>query len=243
MSYQTFSTVYDVLTMNVDYQKINDRICSLLHENGVDGGLLLDLACGTGTISNLLFENGYDVIGVDKSPDMLAVAQGKSTGSILFLCQDMCRLDLFGTVKACVCTLDSINHLKDFNEVKKVFERVALFIEENGIFIFDVNTVFKHREILGNNTFVYDTDDVFCVWQNETRNNTTEMSLSFFKQRGNLYERNDEFLCEKAYETDKIKSALTEAGFETMNIFDGYSASLLSETSERALFVCKRMKK
>lgn len=130
MSYSYFAQVYDLLTENVEYSERADYICSLLSENGIDGGLLLDLACGTGSMSVELAKRGFEVTGVDLSEEMLAQAQNKmyaSGESILFLCQDMCKLDLYGTIDCAVCTLDSLNHLKDEKRRKKSISKTSLF--------------------------------------------------------------------------------------------------------------------
>ena len=185
-SYGDFAYYYDSLTENVDYDKRCEYIRGLLADNGIGEGILLDLACGTGTVSLKLSEMGYDVIGVDASEEMLSVAQEKkieSGADVIFLCQRMEELDLFGTINACVSTLDSINHITDEKTVREIFRRVSLFMEDKGIFVFDVNTPYKHREILGDNAFVYDTDEVYCVWQNSTDENLlTKVSLDIFEK-------------------------------------------------------------
>lgn len=242
MSYSSFGSVYDLLTENVDYNSISDTICSLLRENGVGKGLLLDNACGTGTLSVLLSKAGYDVIAADGSAEMLSVAMEKAAKNglnILFLNQDMTELDLFGTIKACVCTLDSINHLESLEEVKKAFEKVSLFTEKGGVFIFDVNTVYKHKEILANNIFVYDEEKVYCVWQNELNGNSVNISLDFFTQSDDkTYSRTGEFFTETAYDLIKITDVLEKCGFRVKNIFDGYTDTPVNKKSERAVFVC-----
>lgn len=246
MSYNAFSSVYDLLMANVDYERISRRICSLLHENGVSGGLLLDDACGTGTLALKMSENGFDVIAADKSADMLMEAREKAARQdrdILFLCQDMTNLDLYGTVKAVVCTLDSLNHLKNISEFEKAVKTAALFLEEDGIFVFDVNTVYKHREVLANNAFVYDVENVFCVWQNELKNDTVKINLDFFVEKNGKYERFSECFSETAFEKEKIISVCENAGLETIGIFDGYSENPVKDNSERAVFVLKRKKK
>ncbi len=167
-SYEVFAEFYDSLTDNAEYRERADYIVELLQKNHNHSmGLTLDLACGTGTLTILLKELGVDVYGVDASSDMLSIAQQKSFEKgldILFLCQRMEQLDLWGTFDTCVCTLDSLNHITDYQTFKQAIGRVARFTEDNGIFVFDVNTVYKHREILRDNTFVYETDEVFCVW-------------------------------------------------------------------------------
>ena len=247
MSYSSFAKVYDVLTENVDYLKTAERICSLLRENGVGKGLLLDNACGTGTLSVLLSKAGYDVIGADESAEMLSAAMeknAKENANILFLNQSMTELDLYGTIVACVCTLDSINHLKDFGEVEKAFEKVSLFMEEGGIFIFDVNTLYKHKKVLENNIFIYDTDSVYCVWQNELDGDKINISLDFFTDGGDgNFVRTNEFFTETAYGLDDVEKALENAGFSVIGLFNGYTDSPVTDTTERAVFVCKKEKK
>lgn len=242
MSYSSFGSVYDLLTENVDYEKISERICSLLRENGVGKGLLLDNACGTGTLALLLSKAGYDVIGADESAEMLSVAMEKNAeenANVLFLNQGMTELDLYGTIVACVSTLDSVNHLESFDGVKKAFEKVSLFMEKGGVFIFDVNTVYKHRHVLENNIFVYDTESVYCVWQNELDGDSVNISLDFFTENEDgSFVRTGEYFTETAYELDRIKKALADSGFKTIGIYDGYTEKEATETSERAVFVC-----
>lgn len=247
--YGDFAYYYDMLTENVDYKSRCEYICNLLAEGGVGKGILLDLACGTGTMSMLLSDKGYDVIGVDASEDMLSVAQEKKMESgkdIMFLCQRMEELDLFGTINAAVCTLDSINHITDEETVKKVFSKVSLFMEDKGLFIFDVNTPFKHREILGNNTFVYDMEDVYCVWQNSTDKNTllTEVSLDIFEkdteEEDDVYYRYSEEFSERGYELSEIREWLQENKFEVLGVYEEMTTDEVRENTQRAVFVARK---
>ena len=247
--YGDFAYYYDMLTENVDYESRCEYICNLLAENGVGKGILLDLACGTGTMSMLLSDKGYDVIGVDASEDMLSVAQEKKMESgkdIMFLCQRMEELDLFGTINAVVCTLDSINHITDGKTVEKVFSKVSLFMEDKGLFLFDVNTPYKHREILGDNTFIYDMDDVYCVWQNSTDKDTllTEVSLDIFEkdteEEDDVYYRYSEEFSEKGYELSEIEKWLTENKFEVLGVFEEMTKKAVSETTQRAVFLARK---
>lgn len=244
--YGDFSYYYDLLTENVDYEKRCDYICDLLAENGVGKGILLDLACGTGSLSVLLSQRGFDVIGTDASEDMLTKAQEKkyeAAPDAIFLCQKMEELDLFGTINAAVCTLDSINHVTDEKKVREIFRRVSLFMEDEGIFIFDVNTPYKHREILANNTFVYDLDEVYCVWQNSTDENLlTNVSLDIFEydEESESYVRYGEEFSEKGYELELLKGFAEEFRFETIGIFEEMTKEPVKETTQRAVFVLKK---
>lgn len=246
-SYGEFAYFYDGLTDNVDYEKRCDYIRDLLAENGIGEGILLDLACGTGTVSMILSRMGFDVIGVDASEDMLSVAQEKKmeTGEdVIFLCQRMEELDLFGTIKAAVSTLDSINHVTDAETVREIFRRVSLFMEDEGIFIFDVNTPYKHKNILGNNTFIYDTDEVYCVWQNSTDESLlTQISLDIFEKDEDddeTYYRYSEEFSERAYELDDIKKWLEEYKFEVTAVYEELSRKPVAEDTQRAVFVAKK---
>ncbi len=247
--YGDFAYYYDLLTENVDYESRCEYICNLLAENGVSKGILLDLACGTGTMSMLLSDKGYDVIGVDASEDMLSVAQEKKMESgkdIMFLCQRMEELDLFGTINAAVCTLDSINHITDEKTVQQVFSKVSLFMEDKGIFLFDVNTPYKHRDVLGDNTFIYDMDDVYCVWQNSTDEKTllTEVSLDIFEkdteEEEDVYYRYSEEFSEKGYELSQIEKWLTEYKFEVLGVYEELTKNEVGEKTQRAVFVARK---
>ncbi len=246
--YGDFAFYYDVLTGNVDYEARGEYIYSLLLENGIKSGILLDLACGTGSLSVLFSKKGFEVVGVDASEDMLSLAQTKLSDSgldALFLCQKMQKLDLFGTIDAAICTLDSINHLTDENDVKETLRKVALFMNDSGIFVFDVNTLYKHKEILGDNTFVYDMDDVYCVWQNsfDAETNKTDICLDIFeKSEGeeDFYIRTTEEFAERGYPLEDISKWLEEVRFEVVGIYDEMTKKPVSKETQRAVFVCKK---
>ncbi len=243
-SYDVFSQFYDSLTQNVDYKERADFFRTLLIRYGVsDGATILDMGCGTGKFTCEMAKLGYDMIGTDISPEMLCEARNNMYDSeiqMLLLCQGMEELDLYGTVDAAVSTLDSINHLSNAESVKKAFYNAGLFMNPDGVFIFDVNTVYKHREILADNTFVYDTDDVFCVWQNTlNEDNSVKISLDFFSPDGDAYYRESEEFTERAYEIDDIKKWLQQAEFEVLDIFDDITFSPLKDTSQRAVIAAR----
>ena len=247
MSYGIFSEFYDALTANVSYDTVAQVLGSLLTRYGKGRGLLLDLACGTGSVSVRLAEKGYEVIGVDLSPEMLSEAQNKAytTGqNILFLCQDMTKLDLYGTVDAAVCTLDGLCHLPDEESLSAALRKVSLFMNPGGVFLFDVNSVYKHRAVLGNNTFVYDTDEVYCVWQNTLLSDgvTVQMDLDFFEPVSDAgdYVRQSERFTERAYPRETLEAMLKKAGFTVLDVFDGYSEKPAHDTSERLLFAVRK---
>ncbi len=245
MSYDNFSRYYDLLTDNVEYEKRADYFCRLLSMCGIKDGILLDLACGTGSISVAMAKRGFDVIGVDSSIGMLNAARQKAFESgqqILLLNQSMDDIDLYGTVDCAVCVLDSINHLDNADSVRRTFEKVSLFMNQGGAFAFDVNTLYKHKHILADNTFVYDLDELYCVWQNSFNESdfSVDIALDFFEEDDGAYYRSGECFTEQAYELSDIRNWLEEAGFEVICIFDDMTENDAHPETERAVFLAKK---
>ncbi len=236
---------YDILMQNVDYQKRTDYLYSLFEKFDRAPTLMLDLACGTGEFSNRFANKGVSVIGVDISYDMLSIAREKSAeqqNDILYLCQDAAELDLYGTVDGAICCLDSLNHITDYGDFCSAIARVSLFLEKDRLFIFDLNTEYKHSCVLGNNTFVIDTNDVYCVWQNEYQgNNTVEINLDFFTREDNVYLRTGESFCERAYTSAEIENALNKAGLKTEAIYEEMSQNKPCDTTQRVVYVTRKM--
>ena len=247
--YSLFAQYYDRLIANVDYGARADYFCAMIRKHSsVQNGLLLDLCCGTGNLAFPLADRGWDVIGVDGSEEMLSLASQKLmeyTGERrpMFLCQQMQELDLYGTVDICICALDSINHVTDIREIERVFQRLSLFIESGGLFIFDANTLYKHSKVLDGSTFVYDEDDVYCVWQNSPCvENTVDISLDFFEPIGdNKYRRYNESFSERAYTTEEFLQAGKKAGFELISVYHADSFSPPRPDSERLVYVMENM--
>lgn len=242
--YGVFARFYDILTANIDYAGHAEYIDSIVKKyGGKQGGILLDLACGTGSLSERLDSLGYDVIAVDNSPEMLSVAMDKkfySKKNIQYLCQDMRELDMFGTIDVTVCALDSLNHLDSLYDIKRVFEKVYLFCEPGGLFIFDINTEYKHKIILGEHTFIYDAEEVYCVWKNSYENGRVQIELDFFVPENGLYRRFEESFSENAYPLSEIESILKETGFEILMRCDGDSKEPICETTQRAMFAARK---
>lgn len=238
MSYNTFALFYDRLTENADYEVRSDYISNFFSQYGNGGKKVIDLACGTGTLCVLLSAKGYDVTGVDLSADMLTVAKNKCPDSE-FICADISDFDISEKFDFCTCTLDSINHLADINEVKKCFNSVYNCLEKGGLFVFDVNTIYKHNEVLCDNTFVFDEEDFFLSWDNELmENNQVRILLDFFVCNGKNYDRFSEEFVEIAYSVDELKSALKD--FEIIGIYDELTENSPKSDSERIYFVCRR---
>lgn len=247
--YSKFAWFYDRLTENVDYDLIGNRIDKLVSRFGGRKNILLEIGCGTGNLCEKMSSLGYDVIGVDSSQEMLSEALDKkyeSGSEIQYLCQDMTELDMYGTIDVTVSVLDSINHLADVESIRKTFERVSLFAFPDGLFIFDMNTVYKHREILGNNSYIYDLDGLFCSWQNEysSQYDSVEMFLDFFEeQEDGRYERFQESFKEIAIEEAEIDRLLKETGFEILAKYDDYSDKSVNEKTQRIVYVTKKISK
>lgn len=244
--YGRFAEVYDRLMSDVDYRVRTAYLLKLFGMFGKKPSLLLDLACGTGGFSNEFALKGIEVIGVDASEEMLAVAGENSARlatDVLFLCQRAEELDLYGTVDGAVCCMDSLNHITDIKKLKLALKRVALFLEVGGLFIFDVNTVYKHREILGDNIFVIDEDDVYCVWQNtfNQKELTTDISLDFFVKSGDTYERFCEDFSERAYTDSQLREIIEECGFEIEAVLEDMSLNPPKDDCERTVWVLRKM--
>ena len=244
-SYGVFAEFYDKLTQDVEYKKRAEYFCTLLSTNGVTGGTLLDLACGTGRLLYEMAALGFDTIGVDASAEMLCLAQSHpKTGEArpLLLCQTMQALDLYDTVDAVVCCLDSINHLTTPQDVQAAFGRVSLFLNPGGVFVFDVNTIYKHRNILANNSFVLDLDELYCVWQNELdeKTDTVEITLDFFEEDGDAYYRSSESFCERAYALEDIRQWLEDTGLTVTGVFEELTQNAPQADTQRVVFTARK---
>jgi SAM-dependent methyltransferase len=244
-SYSKFASYYDTLTMDVDYISYAKYIKQLFELHNLNPLLVLDLACGTGSLSFALEKLGYDVIGVDNSEQMLSKAfmkAQKTKSKTMFICQDMQELDLYGTVDAVVCSLDSINHLTTSQKVINTFKKVSLFLNPDGLFIFDINSEYKFKNILSDNTFVYDYDEVYCVWQNSYNSKTKlcRFDLTFFENNNEKYTRYDESFYEREYSQKNIEKYLSESGLFLENIYEENTINKPNNESHRLIYVVRK---
>ena len=238
-----FASVYDKFTQNAEPAGRAAYVLDLLKNAGIPSGILLDLACGTGAMTESYVKAGYDVIGVDLSDEMLDIARRRLGPDVLLLGQDMTELDLYGTINACVCSLDSVNHLTQIEDVKKAFSRVSLFTEPGGVFVFDVNTVYKHREVLGNNVFVYEDETDYLVWQNfyDPEDESVVEALDVFSLREDgAYVRDADEIVERAYDEKTLTSLLEETGFQVLAVFGDMTLAPPAATEERVYFVARK---
>lgn len=218
-SYEFLAGSYDELTGDVDYPGLADYIEKQFSRTGRKIRTVLDLACGTGSLTRELAVRGYEMIGVDVSGEMLAVAEEKCRAlpgeKPIFLQQDMAKLDLYGTVDACICCLDSVNYMRDPKSLRRAFGRVELFLEPGGLFLFDVNTPEKLRGMDGE-IFLDEREDVYCVWRCEysSRRRICSYGIDLFRlEADGTWSRGEELHEERAYELRELEEYLRAAGF------------------------------
>lgn len=221
-AYQTLARRYDALTQDVAYEKRADFVEWLFQRSKIPVKQVLDLACGTGSMTWLLTGRGYEMIAVDGSEEMLMEAMSK-LGSVegitpLFLHQKMQKLDLYGTVDAAICCLDSLNYLTDPADVRRTFDRLRLFIAPGGLLVFDINTVEKLSALDGQ-VFLDETDDTYCVWRTEYRRRLCTYYMDIFQRSGSTWRRSTEVHRERAYTTEELTQWLREAGFTDVRLW------------------------
>lgn len=245
--YDYLSLCYDQFTNDVDYDKWMDFTEHLWKRQGISPVLVLDLGCGTGTLVGKLAGRGYDVIGVDRSPEMLSVAH-KKLSDIKFskrptlICQDISRIDLYGTVDAAISSLDTMNYLTDEKDFRRALEKVCLFLNPGGSFVFDINTQRKFTDIDGQ-VYVRQSDDVFCVWQAEYSVKCKEcryMFDIFLRDTQNSWRRFQEIHVERAYEPEKIELMAKGCGFKTVEFWPEYQIKPIDGTEHRIFVVAQK---
>lgn len=243
--YTNFAKVYDLLMDNVPYDKWVEQIKDILHRENIFDGLICDLGCGTGTITEGLASAGYDMIGIDSSCDMLDIALEKKYASgndILYLCQDMREFELYGTVRAVVSRCDSLNYIRHLSELKEVFALVNNYLDPKGLFIFDMNTIHKYKDILAENTFAEVRDEAGFIWENtyDTKKRINEYDLNLFiKIEDNIYKRFEERHVQRAYIFDEIVSAIESSKMLLEDSVDADTGGIISENTERMLFIAR----
>lgn len=245
MSYVDFARFYDLLTENVDYKAVSKLYTRILKERGVSSGRLLDLACGSGSLSLELEKAGFEVVGSDLSEEMLTVAALKSN-SINLIRADMTNLPFKNEFEGIICGLDSINHLPNMKAVSAAFNCAYNALKKGGIFAADMNAPYKHRVILGNNAFNFDYEGLFCAWQNELCEeddtlNRVDMFLDFFEeQEDGRYIRYQDSISEIAPDIGEVRRLLELSGFSHIEVLDYPSGEALREDSEKYLIIGKK---
>ena len=247
-AYEALAGVYDRLTEDVGYERRADYLEKLFKKSRIPVHTVLDLACGTGSITALLMERGYEMIAADASPDMLAAAREKTEGkpgiAPVYLCQSMPELDLYGTVDAAVCCLDSLNYLTSPKEVQRTFQRLHLFIAPGGLLVFDVLSPSGLQELDGQ-VFLDEREDVYCVWRAdfEKRSRICTYGMDIFTRREDgAWDRGVEEHRERAYEVEELRAWLMEAGFTHVRTYGDCRMSAPREGARRICFTAIRGK-
>ena len=246
-AYSGFAEVYDTFMDNIPYEEWCGYLTGLLRDFGVPSGILLELGCGTGSMTELQAEQGYDMIGIDNSEEMLELAAEKRAASghdILYLCQDMREFELYGTAAAAVSVCDSMNYILEKEELKQVFSLVNNYLDPGGIFLFDLNTEYKYKELLGDSTIAEDREECSFIWENqydeEEKINIYDLAV-FVRREDGLFEKYQETHYQRAYSLDEVKEALREAGMEFVAAYDAFTKEPPREDSER-IYVAAREK-
>ncbi len=247
--YSVISKYYELLNSGVDYNAYAEFIDRIIKEYGIEKTeLVLDLACGTGKLTRILADKGYDMTGVDISPDMLSVAgewENKKKQGILYLCQDMRDFELYGTVDACVCCLDSINYLMKASDIQRCFSLVHNYLVPDGIFIFDVNTPHRFTEGYALHDYILEDDDVLLAWQNFYNEKTRicDFVLSLFcRNEDGSYDRYDEEQRERMYSMRTLVQIIKKTGFELLDAYSDFAFSSISDKNDKWYFVCRCVK-
>lgn len=245
--YGDFARVYDALNSDACYEQRGEYLWSAFKKfrNGKGPKTCLDLACGTGILTEFFAKKGCEMIGVDGSVEMLNGARRRLCENFpetLLLCQDMTKLDLYGTVEGGICTLDSINHLCEKEQVSRLFSRLKFFIEPGGIFIFDVNTPYKHQNILADNCFVIEREGLYCGWQNflDEDGLRVDIVLDMFVERNGLYDRLCEEFSERAYTAEELTEIVEQNEFAVLAVYGDMTFEPPEPNEQRYIFVIKR---
>ncbi len=252
MIYDLLAPIYDAVNGDVDYSAWADFIENIVNKDGGDlrPELVLDLGCGTGSMTLELARRGYDMTGIDYSVEMLDIARARAedeglSDKMLWLCQDMREFELYGTVDLAVSCLDTVNHLTSVQDLSKFLALVHNYLVPNGLFIFDVNGKYKFENVYGNQSYVMECDDSFCVWQNfyNCKNHLCDFYITLFSQNPDgSYERYDEEQRERMYTVRSLKKQLLGNGFEFLGAYSDFEFSEGNDDSERIYVVARCIK-
>lgn len=244
LQYKEFASIYDKLMWDIDYQQWYKYITRILKKYDIKEKRLLEMACGTGSMTKFFSEDMYDITCFDISEEMLVVAYEKlrKCKNVQILNQDMRNFSLNKKFDIVLSLCDSINYITEKEDLMNVFNNVYKHLDEDGIFIFDINSYFKISNIIGNNTFINDEEDVFYTWQSffDKEDSLGYYDLTFFIYNGSLYERIDEEHIQRAYTTEEIMELLDKSGFKKIDVYQGFSFEDIREKTERINFVVRK---
>ena len=241
MAYNEFAYFYDEFNGEADYDALFAYVLRKLKENGIQNGIVADFGCGTGDLTLMLSQAGYDVIAVDQSEEMLAVLRDKAdqlgiADGLLLLRQNLLELDLFGTIRAAVSTFDTYSHIGPWQNFEKAIRRAAFFMEKGGVFLFDLNTPYKNRQVLGENLFTFEGPDASCRWQNHYLAEEQAVEISIDIHYNDTDEDFHEQFKEYSYELQQVTQVLEKYGFAVQSVEDGESFGALQPDSQRFIF-------
>lgn len=239
--YSVLAPVYDRLNDTVDYVKWADFIEHCFEKFAPEKlEAILELGCGTGSMTVELARRGYDMTALDLSEDMLAVADNRAReldiSNILFLCENMCAFELYGTVDAVICCLDGINHLDIKEDLYACFALVNNYLNPNGLFIFDVNTPYRFKTTYAERDYILEDDGVMCCWRNRLnkKGDVVDFCLTVFEENEDgTWTRTDGIERERAYGLRALKNALEANGLELVNVSADYEFAEPSPETER----------
>ena len=266
--YTGFASVYDMFMDNVPYDEWADYLHELLLEKGIDKGIICELGCGTGRITGKLRDFGYDMIGIDISQEMLQIAADKEkkgvAGEIMYLNQDMREFELYGTVAAVVCICDGMNYIMEKEDLLKVFRLVNNYLDPNGVFIFDMNTPYYYRKILGEQSICENREEGSFIWENyyDSETMVNEFDMTIYIRRNSeiknvnapsyrrnpksksensapVYERFEETHYQKAYRINEVKMLLKRAGLKDIEVFEVLTHAAPKSNTERVYFISR----
>lgn len=244
-AYEDFAEVYDTFMDETPYEEWCDFVTGAFREEGITDGLVLDLGCGTGTMTELLAEKGYDMIGVDMSDRMLNIAMDKREKSgreILYLQQDMREFELYGTVRAVVCLCDSINYLLEEEDLLETFRLVNNYLDPQGLFLFDFNTLYKYETVIGDCVIAENRDDCSFIWENyfDAEEEINEYDLTIFvRQEEELFRKFTETHLQRGYTLAQIRRLVEEAGLVFVKALDADTHRAVTEESQRIYIFAK----
>lgn len=246
MIYDLLAPFYDAINADIDYNKWADFIENILKKECKEKPeLVLDLGCGTGKMTLELARRGYDMTGIDISPEMLDIAREQADEEghdVLWLCQDMREFELYGTVDAAVCCLDCINHLEDSEDLEKCFSLIHNYLIPDGIFIFDINGRYKFENVYSDRTYTMEEDGGLCVWENyyDPDSRLCDFYITLFKEcPDGRYERYDDEQSERMYTLSEIKASLEKCKMEFLYSFGDLDFSPGNDECERIYIVAK----
>ncbi len=247
-SYSELAGCYDIFMEDTPYERWLDFVLNRFEKYGVPKELVLDLGCGTGTFTQMLSDKGYDMIGVDVSDEMLGKALEKrveSGSDILYLLQDMREFELYGTVRAVVSVCDSINYLLTDEDVIQTFKLVNNYLDPDGIFIFDFNTLYKYRDVIGDTTIAENREDYSFIWDNyfHEEEHINEYEVTIFSREGELFRKSEETHFQRGYTIEEMKHFVEEAGMVLLEVTDADTEGEVTEISQRIHMIVKEQGK